>query len=196
MKLRRVPVALTSGWGGFRAYRARPSLQPGARPVFLQTSPGRATSAPGAAIASRSMNRMYTFEADGAPLASDPRPSIVEPMLSRLTSRPASISRTDALVVLQAADGSWDLTKKFAAVIASDLDELRAEVKHAAGPRDLVHRTWATALALAWLECNAGDTRDEWQMLADKAREWIDRAAVVPPEHAEWLALAHRFLAR
>ena len=31
----------------------------------------------------------------------------------------------------------------------------------------------ATAVALAWLERECGDTRDEWGLLADKARDWL-----------------------
>ena len=55
---------------------------------------------------------------------------------------------------------------------------------------------WATALALAWLERNAGDTRDEWRMLAEKARRWLNHAAVRPPDGADWLDNASRFITR
>jgi hypothetical protein len=33
----------------------------------------------------------------------------------------------------------------------------------------------ATALVLAYLEVVMGEKRDEWEMLADKAREWLER---------------------
>jgi hypothetical protein len=62
------------------------------------------------------------------------------------------------------------------------------------GARDLVSRMWATVLALVRLEWHAVDTRGEWQLLADKAREWLGRMAARTPDRVDWFRLAHRFL--
>jgi hypothetical protein len=59
-----------------------------------------------------------------------------------------------------------------------------------------IRRAWATALALAFLETHADDTRDEWALLADKARRWLDRCGVESPTGQPWIALAQHVLAR
>jgi hypothetical protein len=58
------------------------------------------------------------------------------------------------------------------------------------GPaEDVCRRGFATALALRWLAAQCGDTREEWDGLAQKAHEWLQRA----PLGAEfWLEAAGR----
>ena len=34
---------------------------------------------------------------------------------------------------------------------------------------------WATAMALAWLDRYGNDMRDEWELIARKGRQWLDR---------------------
>ncbi len=36
---------------------------------------------------------------------------------------------------------------------------------------------WATALVLAFLETKASNRADEWELMAQKAREWMDMQA-------------------
>jgi hypothetical protein len=79
----------------------------------------------------------------------------------------------DRLVALQSADGSWDLTPEFAAVIGRDLDELERDASGLARTRAVARRVLATGLALEWLEANAAVERAEWEMLAEKARRWL-----------------------
>ena len=100
-----------------------------------------------------------------------------------------------ALIVLQAADGSWELTKKLAALIGRDLSDLRSAIEDARGSRDDVQRAWATALALAWLEQHAANAEDEWRMLATKGRKWIDATPAIPPGGGTWMNAARGFLA-
>lgn len=99
-----------------------------------------------------------------------------------------------ALILLQAADGSWELTQELASIIGRDLGALRSAVKGATGPKPELLRVWATALALAWLGRNAADVEDEWRLLAAKAQRWIDGTAVVPPGGGPWLDEAKGYL--
>jgi hypothetical protein len=85
-------------------------------------------------------------------------------------------------VALQSADGSWDLTPEFAGVIGRDLDQLEAEAQRMPGGRGVRGRVLATGLALEWLEANAADAPDEWEMLADKARRWLERHGASPAQ--------------
>ena len=84
-----------------------------------------------------------------------------------------------ALILLQQADGTWELTEELASIIGRDLDELRSVVNRT---RDAdVLRAWATALAVVWLSRNARGAEDEWRLLASKAQRWLARTASVPP---------------
>jgi hypothetical protein len=98
------------------------------------------------------------------------------------------------LILLQSADGSWELTEDLASVVGRDLVELRTAVQDATGPQTEILRAWATALALAWLGRNAPDAEDEWRLLAVKARKWLDSTAAVPPGGSSWIHEAERFL--
>ena len=106
---------------------------------------------------------------------------------------PASTRPLDRLVALQAADGSWKLTNDLAQTLGwPDAQQLKK-----AWPRPLTSKAdeqaAATALALIWLDRNCKPTRDEWRLLADKAREWLSRT---PEGVDDWLALASDALAR
>jgi hypothetical protein len=99
-----------------------------------------------------------------------------------------------ALVALQRADGSWDLTGKFAAAIGRDLTDLEAGLADASGDPEEVRRAWATALALTWLDEHARRVEVEWRLLAAKARSWLDRVTAAPGEGRTWIDAAGRFL--
>lgn len=98
-----------------------------------------------------------------------------------------------ALVALQRADGSWELSKELAEAMGLELSllesaltgEQRSTEKRAA---------WATALALAWLDTNASTSRAEWRLLAVKARAWLDGVPARHPGGESWLESAAKFL--
>ena len=99
------------------------------------------------------------------------------------------------LIALQAADGSWELTPELAAIVGRGLDELSSAIAGATGPIDDIRRAWATALAVAWLALHAASARDEWRMLAAKARRWLDTTPAIPPDGRTWLDLARAGIA-
>jgi hypothetical protein len=98
-----------------------------------------------------------------------------------------------ALVLLQRADGSWDLTQEFADAISQPLRALEAALNGTAGPRVEIKRAWATALAIAWLQGHASDVEDEWRMLCAKAQRWLEGVGVSAGA-TEWTERAARFL--
>ncbi len=199
VQLRRVPVALTSGWGGLerRAWRAvadwsvasmrhcdrlDTASQPAEAGVMLYAEPSRLRAA-GLSFGVRAP----VPEALG-PVRYAGR---VRPELRLASAPPAEM---DALVRLQKADGSWELTPELGAILGRSLAELEAALDGSSGSRADALRAWATALALAWLHEHAGSVAVEWQMLAAKAREWIDNVAAVPPDGWTWIDAARRFL--
>jgi Ca-activated chloride channel family protein len=76
------------------------------------------------------------------------------------------------------------------AVLGVRLRKLRKKLEGATGDPDEAARAWATALALAWLESNASESRDEWELLAGKAKVWLSRCGARLAGGEEWLAAA------
>ncbi len=181
-ELRRVPVALTSGWGGARLL-----------PVHAGGWIGSARLPMAAAPMSRGIPNMMAghgpFAFDAAEQASmpaedasdaDAAPGWFERIRHSVHVRHAAQAKPvhtprdlDRLVALQAADGSWDLTPGLAAIIGRDIDALEAQLRGAPGGRAVARRVMATSLALEWLEREAVAERAEWEMLAEKARRWL-----------------------
>lgn len=79
----------------------------------------------------------------------------------------------EALVSLQHFDGSWSWSEKLLEVLGqSELTEEK-KVEERYGVSIPNTNMLATALVLAYLEVKLADEREEWDMLADKAREWL-----------------------
>ncbi len=99
-----------------------------------------------------------------------------------------------ALVALQRADGSWDLTPEFASAIGQDLGPLESALTGSTGNRDEARRAWATALALAWLDEHARDAEGEWRLLVEKARRWLGGVTSRPAYGGSWADAGARLL--
>ena len=212
MQLRRIPIALTAGWGGLERMRGRtygavmPRAAamtlgaPGARrrdddtqemlsiarSAFRPVPPTVRLDAPdGAATGSirRGLDRLRRWGRGTTP--SDQDPDLTP---SALTSGMLAVA------ALQRADGSWELTEALARAIGHDLGELEALLAGATGKKDEARKAWATALALAWLEEHARDQEDEWRLLAVKARTWLGHVSARPPAGGSWLDAGARLL--
>lgn len=81
------------------------------------------------------------------------------------------------LVLLQAFNGSWELTDALAQVLGAPLAGLAADAEADSEPLGGVaagcSTAWATALALAFLELRLPARAEEWRLLAQKARTWL-----------------------
>ena len=194
-QLRKVPVAITSGWHGLGQADARfgggvPMPVACQRQVFDRAAYSELGDEQ--SVLGRSIQEL-PFD---APLARDASPNLVRSIADRLapraTQRPSS-RPLDRLVALQRADGSWKLDNKLALALGwPDAKSLKKAVGRARTAKSEEHAA-ATALALVWLEQECPDTRDEWRILAEKAREWLSRT----PEGIDtWLAIAGEALAR
>jgi Ca-activated chloride channel family protein len=183
-ELRRVPVALTSGWGGVReqgmvvAYSAAPP-PPSAAYASWETDSAECSDAE-ASFCNRSDVSEPTHDT-GRTYWVSPRPEAP----ARDVFRPH-----DRLVSLQRADGSWDLTLEFARAIGKDLDDVESALDGATGDAEVARRALATALATLWLETHAAGARAEWEMLAEKARRWLGACGAAPGRGASWAELA------
>ncbi|XP_058145297.1 von Willebrand factor A domain-containing protein 5A isoform X2 [Dasypus novemcinctus] len=73
------------------------------------------------------------------------------------------------LISLQKADGSWDLNEGLAMVLGLSVEDLLAALPF----ENYDSSSWATILAVLWLNTNGQDLKDEWELLELKAVEWI-----------------------
>lgn len=190
MELRKVPVALTRDWGGLDdgmvtgGYVCAKKAVPGSR--------ARMRSRASFDSVDEKSDMHLTCSAPPAAAGALSRLGVLAQVFkSPLRDDSASADRSgerplDRLVALQNADGSWELTKDLALVLNRRLDELEAMVPDAAGQRESIHRAWATALALNWLEDQALEWRDEWSLLAKKALKWLDRCPAKPASGKSW----------
>jgi hypothetical protein len=194
VQLRRIPIALTSGWGGLEDEILR------GRVHAAHAMPSSAGAPVGAGPAAAALNLVsHPFEAM-QPLRSAPP---ARPFLARAAERlsrarpttpgPNTPSGMHGLIALQRADGWWELTQEFAAIVGHEWTDLEAAVSGASGPRDEVRRAWATALALDWLVEHASGTQDQWRLLAAKAHKFLNAVTAIPASRGTWIAAARQF---
>jgi len=217
-QLRRVPIALTAGWGGLDtmamgrlAGRDGRVGAPASAGALLLGAPaiGRPSGADEDTDQGRFVRRLMT----DAPTAGMPKPGAMGRILERLSGvgrgsrlsnggassplRPTTAgphAAMVALVALQRADGSWDLSADVAAAVGHELASLESLLSGAIGKDADIRKAWATALALAWLDDHAGEFAGEWTMAAEKARRWLDAVNARPADGGSWSSAAARLL--
>jgi hypothetical protein len=180
--LRKVPIALTRGWGGAEDTGAHVAFR-GSPTLALSMAPAPASMEFGA----------------GAPEASPRFGTALRKAGLRLRGRREPLDHIDAkavrpfdrLVALQRADGSWELSAELAEILGRPLAELERSLPAADGNATEARRAWATALAVAWLEARP-DLQGEWELLADKARGWLRQLEAQPRDGTPWTEAARR----
>ena len=191
MELRKVPIALTRGWGGLEDMAFL-----GAAKGLIQQKRVHRAAAP--ALFDRIGDASDLYRETSAMSVELERTSsdIFEPASPGLSSSPMVHSKApaqrpfDRLVALQHADGSWDFTKDLADILGRPLAELEATIKDAIGDQKQIRRAWATALAVIWLKIEAHEWAAEWSLLEKKARKWLDRCPTRPASGKDWLEAA------
>jgi Ca-activated chloride channel family protein len=199
-ELRRVPIALTRGWGGVRG-RERPDQVCGysapSAVFMLAGGTGSGKTLLNQLRLSRSMAEPeFSDEFDGGQISFMRMPERAVPRTPRAAMRRATPTRAhDALVRLQRADGSWDLDEAFATAVGTRLATLEKALRGATGDGQAVRRALATAIAIAWLERHAADAQDEWQMLAEKGADWLRSCRATPAGGGDWLEIGRAMIA-
>jgi Ca-activated chloride channel family protein len=179
--LRTVPIALTRGWGGNLVLGAGAAL------------PASARMTPGPSFRGGRAHLGCDFDAEvgSATIGGSTRGgrSFREIFFGKRGAHP--LRPFDVLVALQRADGSWELTRELAKVLGRRLEELEASLPPAIGDTKDARRAWGTALAVIWLEARP-ELAAQWEILAEKAREWLARCPSQPREGTSWLHAARR----
>jgi Ca-activated chloride channel family protein len=193
VQLRRIPVALTTGWGDLTQLAFGRPFSPADTGVIALGPMPRAigsTRMPQPRGAAKGMLARFLGRSDPDDTAS----SLYGSRARMDAGAPAD--PLQRLIALQHADGSWGLTPAFAAAIGRTLADLDKALSGVAASTTAIRQAWATALAVAWLERNAADAAAEWRLLADKARRWLDGLGTVPPGGRSWLDAARAELAQ
>jgi hypothetical protein len=182
--LRRVPITIASGWGGFDD---RASLGAALDTnVTGQLSLGRAMDAMEAPI-----GRAWDVSAARA-FVSDVAEELFQLRRTPVSRPPARSERVfDRVIALQRADGSWELDE--ALLIACGLAPEQMSALEAFVPAATPHEgrcAMATAIALTFLRRRASADQLEWDLLARKAERYLDRVAVEPNGGGTWLSAA------
>jgi Ca-activated chloride channel homolog len=175
-ELRRVPVALTRGWGGMDLLLNMPNI------ALRKSAPV------GTPMGRRRMSARFSINADEC----DADVSVLRccDSISYVAEASAAPDPLLDLVLAQQADGSWRLTQKLAK--AAGL-KLRALQKTASGLTGLDPKeaaaVVATLAALHLLESQHAARRVEWAGAAAKAEAWLAaRSAALPDGSADWPA--------
>ncbi|XP_062620576.1 von Willebrand factor A domain-containing protein 5A-like [Saccostrea cucullata] len=93
-----------------------------------------------------------------------PKPSVPIEFKKEKRNHPMKMLK---LIENQKFDGSWELTEK----ISQILGKLHDEIKTSATIQDV--NVWTTALAIAFLRKYFMKQRDEWEMIEEKALNWL-----------------------
>ena len=190
VQLRRVPIAVTSGWGGLQAGT------PAASAMY-----GRLSLADGAyQLASRSLHAPAPpFRRRPVERGAGTLPSVLG-LRALLKADSTSASRNREIECRRhagdAAARRWVLGPRRPAgpAIGRDLHEL----EEALGPDAATPaaRAWATALAVVWLRRNAAGVEDEWRLIAAKADQWLSARGGRGPDGSSWYDAAEKFMTR
>jgi hypothetical protein len=189
LQLRKVPVALTRGWGGMeeRLFSARMVPPQAAAPYpivrTLALSPLARLKDMLKPASSEQSTSVRGLELDLAGVGEAPAASVTPAM------RPL-----DRLVALQRADGSWDLGEELAKLMGKRLDELESKLADVTGDPEQAERAWATALALVWLKVKASQWKEEWALLDRKARRWLAQCPAKLDSGEAWLDAASQLI--
>jgi Ca-activated chloride channel family protein len=202
-ELRRVPVALTYGWGGSDGVASGPPTMAAGKasfdsfdaPSFRRRPNAMSVSGPGVFRDSLSA---YEPQACMSPDAVSHAKTVKKSLLGRFFSAepaggPPAPESMDIVVSLQKADGSWCLNRALCEAIGVHLPELKSIVRELGGEGE--GAAVATAVALEWLKINAADREVEWKLLAQKAEVWLCSALAQLPGPPGREALGERMAA-
>lgn len=178
MQLRRIPVALTAGWGGAGSVpEAEPPLaMAGAVPDL---------------DADLMQPEFCSFDVVEEPPPEEPLPELCEESTLEESLPGDDVRVLDKVVGLQRADGSWNLDADLVAAVGIPYPKLRDAVAAEEDPAAAA-RALATAVALVYLELHASKEKAEWRMLGRKAEKWLSKQPG-PKAGGAWMEIARSF---
>jgi Ca-activated chloride channel family protein len=192
VQLRKVPIALAVGWGGLDVAEASALMDGTLAPPQAARAGGafRSVQALSSAVFRR---RAAASEATGSADMSGASVPLYREHRDRIIDDPVR-ERLISLIMLQRADGSWEMSSELERLIGRDSFRPGLQIAGATPLMKDFQRVWATALALAWLERHADHLRGEWGMAAEKSRRWLRHAVAEFGESERWVHEAAKFV--
>ena len=95
--------------------------------------------------------------------------------------------RAKALIKLQSFEGSFSLTSQLAAILDVSLTDLQAKLAEITTGQEK-EKLWATVLALCLFEGKLMSEKAMWELVVEKARDWISTIGNKDVEKLEGLA--------
>lgn len=96
------------------------------------------------------------------------------------------LSALSGLISLQTANGYWELDQSLAKTLKCKLPGLQKACPTTGS-------IWATLLALVTLEKQFGASKDEWELIAMKAEQWLKKQCI--PNLKDFRSAAQKYLA-
>ena len=113
----------------------------------------------------------------------DSRPSSSTPVAPATTVK----DRAKALIALQSFEGSFSLTSALASTLQVPLADLEAKLQTSSpsklGEEDK-KKLWATVLAVCLFENKLGSEKEMWELVVEKASDWMSGLPSVQTTYA------------
>ena len=101
------------------------------------------------------------------------------------SSQTSFLSPLSQLIALQTAEGFWQLDKQLADIVGQPVEKL---VKKC--PATGMESVWATLLALTLLKERFSSQEEEWELVAIKAKTWLQNQTIPGPHSLDSLSQA------
>jgi len=111
----------------------------------------------------------HTLSSIGLPATVPTVPATVAATVP-VTAADPNLRPLDRFTQLQTAGGFWRLDDNIANIVGKTLSLLQSSQ-----PTGCTQDAWATAIAICFLEKSFAVMKDEWSMIADKARKWLKK---------------------
>lgn len=99
------------------------------------------------------------------------------------------------IVAFQTFEGFWELERGLVGVVGLEKGNGNGKVDLPDVPEGLEARSWATILAITFLEVRMGEEKEVWEMVVEKARGWLVGVRVGEGEKVEgWWGLARELV--
>jgi Ca-activated chloride channel family protein len=174
-ELRRVPIALTHGWGegadATNLLARMPSASPDEDIMFDDADAGL--------VDELDMDDFGVAEAAPAQRGAIKLGEInFEEILDSERDELGTRKMLD-LITLQRADGHWELDAALALMLGVEVRELKRALRELAGTHaSELASCWATTLVLVYLETEHSQRFEVWNLVATKARAWLQTVAL------------------
>jgi len=176
IKLRRVPIALTRGWGGTGTVVARQRAFPGRSPLRPPAQGGTGT-----VVARQQALPLHGIHTDEDIDTDEDIALCMSLYFAESSSQDDQFVLLGKLAALQNYEGFWALEDQVVNAVDGDANQLKQIATLLNTAPEEAERIIATLLVLRFLKDRFADSKVLWQSLAQKAEQWLRNLSTMPP---------------